>query len=219
MHDREKGKPVESQIIASSTERLIPSSVQADPALEVFGIREAAAFLGAHEQTVRRLARRGAIPCFKVGRDWRFRREALVRWTEEQRQGGGRCSVLVIDDDEQFCRTIGSMLAQFGFRERQATSGAKALDLVARDAPDLILLDLLMPEMNGPQFLTELRETHPTLPVVIVTGYPDSTMMREASRHPPILLLAKPVESALLERTVRSVMGGKMASTTVGGMR
>jgi excisionase family DNA binding protein len=53
-------------------------------ALQTLNIREAAAFLNAHEQTVRGLARRRAIPCFKVGRDWRFRKDALLRWTGTQ---------------------------------------------------------------------------------------------------------------------------------------
>jgi len=52
---------------------------------EVFDITEAAASLGAHEQTVRRLARCGALPSFKVGKDWRFRRDALLQWIDEQR--------------------------------------------------------------------------------------------------------------------------------------
>jgi len=56
--------------------------------LEVFNITEVAAFLGAHEQTVRRLARRGVIPAFKVGKDWRFRKEAILRWSEEQQPSG-----------------------------------------------------------------------------------------------------------------------------------
>lgn len=49
----------------------------------VFGFTEAAALLGAHEQTVRRLARRGAMPSFKVGKAWWFREEALLRWSQE----------------------------------------------------------------------------------------------------------------------------------------
>jgi excisionase family DNA binding protein len=180
---------------------------------EVFTITEAAAFLGAHEQTVRRLARRGAIPAFKVGKDWRFRKEALLRWSEEQQRGGGRCSVIVIDDDEKVCRAMGRLLKRFGCRVQQATAGKEGLDLVAQEAPDIILLDLVMPEMNGIQFLKLLREAHPDLPVVIVTGFPDSELMQQASQYAPVMLLAKPIDAALLERTLRSVLGEKLAST------
>jgi excisionase family DNA binding protein len=51
---------------------------------DVLNASEAARFLRAHVETVRRLARRGELPSFKVGRDWRFHRQALLRWAEEQ---------------------------------------------------------------------------------------------------------------------------------------
>ena len=86
------------------------------------------------------------------------------------------------------------------------------LELVAKEVPDLILLDLVMPEMHGIQFLQLLREAHPELPVVIVTGYPDSELMKQASQYAPVMLLVKPVDAALLERTVRSVLGEKLVS-------
>jgi excisionase family DNA binding protein len=180
----------------------------------IFNIGEAAAFLGAHEQTVRKLARRAGIPAFKVGKDWRFHREALVRWSEEQQRGRGPCSALVVDDDERICRAICRMLERFGCRARQTTSAKEGLELVHAEPPDLILLDLKMPDMSGPQFLAELRKTHPQLPVVIVTGYPDSELMKEAAQYAPLMLLAKPVEAALLERTVRTVIGEKLPRAT-----
>jgi excisionase family DNA binding protein len=186
---------------------------------DILNIGGAAAFLGAHEQTIRKLARRGGIPAFKVGRDWRFRKEAVLRWSEEQQPGGGRCSVLVIDDEETVCKTLVRIVKRFGCPARQALSGAKGLELVAQEVPDLILLDLMMPDMSGPQFLEELRKTHPALPVVIVTGYPDSDLMKQATLYAPVMLLSKPVEAELLERTVRSVVGGKAASITRGAER
>jgi excisionase family DNA binding protein len=180
----------------------------------IFNIGEAAAFLGAHEQTVRKLARRAGIPAFKVGKDWRFHREALVRWSEEQQRGRTPCSVLVVDDEERVCRAMCRTLARMGCRARHTTSARAGLQLVEQAPPELILLDLRMPDMNGPQFLAELRKTHPELPVVIVTGYPDSALMKEAAQHAPIMLLAKPVEPALLERTVRTVIGEKLPRVT-----
>jgi excisionase family DNA binding protein len=49
---------------------------------DIMNARDAADFLKAHVETIRRLARRGEIPAFKVGKDWRFHREALLTWTK-----------------------------------------------------------------------------------------------------------------------------------------
>ena len=54
--------------------------------LEVLNTQETAAFLGVHVETVRRLARSGALPSFKVGKGWRFRRDALLQWIDEQQR-------------------------------------------------------------------------------------------------------------------------------------
>ena len=53
---------------------------------EVLNTQATAAFLGVHVETVRRLARSGALPSFKVGKDWRFRRDALLQWIDEQQR-------------------------------------------------------------------------------------------------------------------------------------
>ena len=172
-------------------------------------MHQAAAFLGAHVQTIRKLARSGALPSFKVGKDWRFRREALERWTHDQRPGMTPCSVLVIDDEKKVCTMLIRMVQELGCVGRATTSAIEGLAMVEQETPDLILLDLKMPDMSGPSFLRTLRETHPTLPVAVVTGYPDSELMREAMLHAPVLLLAKPVERLLLERTVRTLVGDR----------
>jgi excisionase family DNA binding protein len=184
---------------------------------EVLGIREAATLLGAHEQTVRRLARRGEIPAYKVGTDWRFRREALLRWTEEQRPAGRRPTVLIVEDDEKVRRAIGELVERCGCTARAAPSAVEGLALVAKRVPDLILLDLKMPGMNGPEFLARLREEHPTLPVVIVTAYPDSELMLEAMQHAPVLLLAKPLDRMALDRTLRSILPDRSSASSRGG--
>ena len=176
---------------------------------EVFNITEAAAFLGAHEQTVRRLARRAAIPSFKVGKDWRFRKEALLRWTDGQRASRPSGLVLIVDDEEKVCSALVRIVEGIGCKGQSATDGHAGLEIVSRNRPDLILLDLAMPVMNGPQFLEELRKTHPDLPVVIVTAYPDSELMVEAMKHGPLMLLSKPFEAAQVEKAVNMVVGAR----------
>ncbi len=173
----------------------------------VLNARQAAAFLGVHVETVRRLARRGKIPSFKVGTDWRFSKETLHRWFEEQRPRTRPGAVLVVDDDFPVLHSISRMIERLGYRAQGATNGGEALELVSRSVPNLILLDIAMPGMNGAEFLDELRPAHPDLPVVIVTGYPDSDLVHRAAQHAPVMLLTKPVDLAQLKRTLRTVLG------------
>ena len=181
---------------------------------DVFNITEAAAFLGAHEQTVRRLARRGAIPSFKVGKDWRFRKEALLRWTDGQRACRPSCLVLIVDDDEKICRALVRIVEGIGCKAQSTTDGRRGLEIVSHIRPDLILLALAMPGMSGPQFLEELRKTHPDQPVALVTAYPDGELMAEAMKHGPIMLLPKPFEAAQVQKLIALLVGG-MATVTV----
>jgi excisionase family DNA binding protein len=190
-----------------STLEYIKMTVESD----VINARDAAALLGAHVETLRRLARRGEIPAFKVGKDWRFREEALLRWTEEQRVGNTLGTVLIVDDIPWVCRAISRILETTGCKTWQATSGEEGLKLVAREVPNLILLDLKMPDMNGPEFLERLRANYPTLPVVIITGYPDSDLMDRALRFGPLVVLAKPVKPAQLTSTIQMVLGERTA--------
>lgn len=187
---------------------------------DILNAFDAASFLGVHVETLRKLARRNEVPCFKIGKDWRFRREALVRWADGQRpvrsSGDSHTPVIVIDDEEKVCRATVGALQRFGVSARYATSGREGLELVSEGVPDLIMLDLQMPSMNGPQFLAELRQTHASLPVVIITAYPNSNLMQKAMQYAPVLLLAKPLDRKLLERTVRSLLGEKMSVSRTG---
>lgn len=183
---------------------------------EFMNVSQAAALLGVHIQTLRRLARQKKIPAFKVGRDWRFRKEALVRWADEQhlpgKSEGTPYSILIIDDDGNTCASLARMVEQFGCQSRQATDATTGLALACQETPALILLDLKLHDMNAPQFLTKLRASHPHLPVVIATKHPASDLMKEAAGFAPVLLLVKPVEQIPLERTIRALLGPRVVA-------
>jgi excisionase family DNA binding protein len=177
---------------------------------DVMDALDAAAFLGVHVETIRRLARRGEIPSFKVGKDWRFRRDALERWSDTQRAGGKPALVMTVDDEIEVCRTICRMVQRLGYSALHATDGEAGLKLLSRDVPGLILLDLAMPGMSGVEFLRELRATHPELPVAIVTGRPDSDLMVEAMKYGPLMIVSKPVAEQQLKRALQMAMGQSM---------
>ncbi len=177
---------------------------------DVMNAVEAAAFLGIHVETLRRFARKNVIPSFKIGRDWRFRKEALLHWADTQRQAGSDAPVLlVVDGDPDHCLALAQDAARLGYRTLQAISSRSGLDLVLRESPSLVILGMGRPSLPGPEFLEALRKTHPVLPVVVVTGPNDRQLMLEAASHAPIMLLTRPVQPELLRRTVESVVGGQ----------
>jgi CheY-like chemotaxis protein len=80
--------------------------------------------------------------------------------------------VLVVDDDPDVRTVLGRMLERAGYRVTEAEHGRDALDRIAQSPPDLVLLDLMMPEMDGFEFLDELRrgERGRGIPIVVITA-------------------------------------------------
>lgn len=78
--------------------------------------------------------------------------------------------VLIIDDEEGFAATLATRLELRGMDVRTAFSGKDGLAVLETWAPGLILLDMRMPEMSGIEVLRILRQNHPALPVLMITG-------------------------------------------------
>ncbi|MCC7451321.1 MAG: response regulator [Anaerolineae bacterium] len=84
----------------------------------------------------------------------------------------GSCNILVVEDDEAVREVVSRMLVKEGWEVDEAENGRIALERVAAKRPGLILLDLMMPEMDGFQFVTELRKTEVwcNIPIVVITA-------------------------------------------------
>lgn len=175
---------------------------------EMLNAQEAADFLGAHVETVRRLARKGEIPAFKLGKDWRFWRKALHRWIDMRQLRHQAPSLLIVEDEALSRRQLKTYLDSQGFRTLVASNGTEALAIVHSEPVDMVLLDLQMPVMNGPQFLGELRKSDEDMPVIILTGFPDSELMTQAMRFGPFTLLAKPFQNKPLLRAIHAGLDG-----------
>jgi len=102
-------------------------------------------------------------------------------------------SVLVVDDEPDACDVLARLLARAGHRARCVPNGREALAAVVAGAYDVVVLDLLMPAMDGPTFLDIVRSylRLQSLPVVVLTAAPDGPLADRARQHGVAAVLAK----------------------------
>jgi len=114
--------------------------------------------------------------------------------------------VLVVEDEPRVAAMLRDVLVELGYIVTVAGGGAEALQLVPVFAPDVVLLDLLMPEMSGVEVLEHLRRDRPTLPVVIMSGNEDVDVARAALRDGAFDYLGKPFKIDALARVVAAAV-------------
>jgi two-component system cell cycle response regulator len=119
-----------------------------------------------------------------------------------------RSRILVVDDHPMNCELIEAMLAPVGYRVQCAYSGAEALASIAADPPDLVLLDVSMPEMDGFQVAKRLRAEEETrlIPIVMVTALGDLEHRVRGIESGAEDYLAKPVNRTELLARVQSTL-------------
>jgi len=114
--------------------------------------------------------------------------------------------VLVVDDAPFVRRVYGEVLQEAGYVTHLAASGQEGLDLALREAIDVILLDIMMPEMSGLEVLAKLGERLPDSPVIIVTANPTSENAIAALRLGAFDFIVKGFKNELLLATVARAM-------------
>jgi CheY-like chemotaxis protein len=115
--------------------------------------------------------------------------------------GPSRKTILIADDDRSIGRMLRVLLTSEGYDVQLATDGRQALEIVAAAEPDLVLLDLQMPDMDGRTFLREFRRLGRTAPVVVVSAYNAEQAMQELGAT---AALSKPFNPDLAIEIVRS---------------
>jgi DNA-binding response OmpR family regulator len=115
-------------------------------------------------------------------------------------------TILVVDDEKHVCLLYEEELKDEGYNVLTAFNGREALDILAKQMPDLVLLDLKMPEMDGAEFLRQVRMIHKNLPIIISTAYGDYAQ-QDFSVWLSNDYLVKSADFGELKAKVRKILG------------
>ncbi len=114
-------------------------------------------------------------------------------------------TILVVDDEPYMIRLLQHHIQRAGYRMVKATNGREALERIREDKPSLVLMDVMMPELNGLEVLAELRKREETklLPVIIMTANAQRFTREEAEAAGVSAFLTKPFSPTQLMTEVR----------------
>jgi diguanylate cyclase (GGDEF)-like protein len=138
--------------------------------------------------------------------------------TEPQGGGGDKRRILVVDDHEDNVEVLRARLEARGYDVRGANSGQEALDTVAEWIPDLILLDVMMPDMDGLEVVSRLKADRklPFIPVIMQTALDSTERMVAGLEAGADDYVTKPINFAELEARVRSLLRIKKLQQELG---
>ena len=122
--------------------------------------------------------------------------------------------ILIVDDEDDILELLDVILSDEGHRVVSASNGVEALRVLAEEKVDLILTDIRMPQMNGIELLTELKNQGHHPPIVFVSGYSDISE-EEAYALGVSRFIFKPFEVKTILQTVRDLLGPTSANQEV----
>jgi two-component system, chemotaxis family, chemotaxis protein CheY len=175
---------------------------------------QAAKYLGVAQSTIRKWSDQQLLPAFYTpGRHRRFRRGDLDAFLARSGRPDARPGplVLIVDDDAGLRSYVRASLEAEGYAVREAASAKEGLAALDEEPPDLILLDVMMPEVDGWQMLQHVQERHGVgaIPVIMFSGQVDARSAERAKQGGASRFVGKPFDpDQLVESTKQLVPPG-----------
>ncbi len=119
--------------------------------------------------------------------------------------------VLLVDDEKELLEAMAERLRLRGMEVTTTTSPWDALEIMTRETFDAVVMDLMMPELNGLEALKEIKKLRPEIQVVLLSGYATQTMAHEALDRGAVDMLEKPPD---IEALCTMIRRGKAARET-----
>ncbi len=113
-----------------------------------------------------------------------------------------KIKVMLVDDEEEFVTTLFERIEMRDFSPSVAFTGEQALQIVDDQIPDVMILDLKMPDIDGIEVLRRVKKTYPKVMIIILTGHGSEQDKKEALSLGAFSFLQKPVQLDELERHI-----------------
>ena len=174
---------------------------------------QAAKHLGVAQSTIRKWSDVGRLPAFYTpGGHRRYRRGDLDDFLKRSTSPGrGRTtgpSILIVDDDDRIREFVRVNLEMEGYTVREASSADEGLSALEEEPPDLILLDVMMPQVDGWEMLRRVQERHGvgSIPVVMFSGKVDDETMADAESRGVQAFIGKPFDPQQLIESTKQLL-------------
>jgi excisionase family DNA binding protein len=169
---------------------------------------QAAKYLGVAQSTIRKWSDQGRVPAFYTpGGHRRYRKGDLDEFLDRSSPSAttnGTSTVLIVDDDPRLREYVRVNLEMEGYSVREAGSAEEGLAVLEESTPDLVLLDVMMPGVDGWEMLRRVQERHGVgaIPVIMFSGKIDETAADEAASRGAQGFIGKPFDPhELIEQT------------------
>ena len=170
----------------------------------------AAKYLGVAQSTIRKWSDQGRVPAFYTpGGHRRYRRGDLDNFLERSGPSGGSGpTVLIVDDDAKLREYVRVNLEMEGYSVKEAGSADEGLGVLDESTPDLVLLDVMMPEVDGWEMLRRVQERHGigAIPVIMFSGKVDEQAAAEAAARGAQAFIGKPFNPQQLIESTKQLL-------------
>ena len=186
-----------------------PTSVSAPDWLT---LGQAATYLGVAQSTIRKWSDQGRLHAFYTpGGHRRYRRGDLDQFLQRSAQpirSEATPSILIVDDDERLREFVRVNLEMEGYIVREAGSAEEGLAALEEEPPDLILLDVMMPQVDGWEMLRRVQDRHGVgaIPVVMFSGKVDDETLTEAESRGARAFIGKPFNPQQLVESTKQLL-------------
>jgi len=171
---------------------------------------QAAKYLGVAQSTIRKWSDQGRVPAFYTpGGHRRYRRGDLDKFLESSGPHAGEHvgpTVLVVDDDARLREYVRVNLELEGYTVLEAGDAEEGMNVLEGVVPQLILLDVMMPRIDGWEMLQRIQERHGAIPVIMFSGKVDERSARDAHERGATGFVGKPFDPQQLIEQAKQIL-------------